>query len=203
MNRPTTRKATQEAARQRAREELEEDVICPIGLEIMESEVTYPCGHSMCEDCWRKQTKCPQCRAETDANWTPEPNLSLRGKIEKVHRTADCGRGPFHLGELLNHRKVCIECKDVQLGQKNKEIDAYVRNMEKMERRADHQTEIVHVLRDTLKRYESYFEVTPPSSPDGRDTMEEVNEVYEPSFEARIRTAAARRGTDSPPPLSI
>ena len=55
------------------RARVEFDLQCPIGLETIENEVTFPCGHYICAGCWNKtlQQSCPICRAPIPLGFRP------------------------------------------------------------------------------------------------------------------------------------
>jgi len=87
------------------------DLTCPIGLDLIEDEVTLPCGHYMCQVCWEKSGKnrCPICRLNVDLTWVPTPNKVLRKKLCTIKRKARCGQS-FTLTALRLHQSECREC---------------------------------------------------------------------------------------------
>lgn len=129
-------------------EHVELDIVCPIHLEVMETEVTFPCGHYICAGCWKNQDMCPKCRAHIPMNWTPSCNMGLRVKLGRVFRTAKCGEGPFKLKALRQHRKTCMSCMNVQMNEKNEEIRAYAHHIENIERDAETSMETIRLLRE-------------------------------------------------------
>ncbi|XP_076838308.1 uncharacterized protein LOC143483351 [Brachyhypopomus gauderio] len=71
----------------------EEQLCCPVCLEVLRDPVTIPCGHSYCMDCikgyWRKSEQnagcsCPQCRRCFNPRPTLARNTLLAGLVERV-----------------------------------------------------------------------------------------------------------------------
>ncbi|CAJ0953079.1 unnamed protein product [Ranitomeya imitator] len=69
---------------------LENQLTCPICLEIFKDPVMLQCGHSYCKDClWglmkdpHTQLLCPVCRQEVDYSSSP-PNVTLKHLIETL-----------------------------------------------------------------------------------------------------------------------
>ncbi|XDV27977.1 hypothetical protein PO909_031411 [Leuciscus waleckii] len=96
----------------------EDQVICPICLDLLKEPVTIPCGHSYCMHCitdyWNKEDQtgvysCPQCRHAFTSRRLGK-NTKLAKVLEKLKTT-----------KLQATRTVWCEC-DVCTGDKNKAI---------------------------------------------------------------------------------
>lgn len=130
------------------------DVTCPIGLELIENEVTLPCGHYMCCLCWEKsgKSRCPICRFTVESNWMPRANRELRVKLRQVTRQARCGKY-FKLAELQSHRTYCTECIVGKLGDVIKEKNALERHILALERKIADANETIQALRSVHINY--------------------------------------------------
>ncbi|KAK1805597.1 hypothetical protein P4O66_019877 [Electrophorus voltai] len=83
----------------------QDQLSCPVCLDLLKDPVTIPCGHSFCmvciNDCWDQEDQrgvysCPQCR-ET---FTPRPvlhtNYMLAEMVEKLKKTEFQAASPVH-----------------------------------------------------------------------------------------------------------
>lgn len=103
----------------------EEELLCPICLNVFEEPVQLPCKHNFCRNCiceaWAKDSsavRCPECNHDYDPKPTLEKNFKLANivkhfnalnteKIPAVLHCVLCRRGP-----PLPVRKVCLRCKE-------------------------------------------------------------------------------------------
>lgn len=76
-------------ASQKLASQLQEDVTCPICMEILQDPVTIDCGHNFCLHCITqvgeisKNMKCPLCKCSVDKN-NFRPNKLLASLAEKI-----------------------------------------------------------------------------------------------------------------------
>lgn len=76
-------------ASQKLASQLQEDVTCPICMEILQDPVTIDCGHNFCLQCINQvgerseNIKCPLCKCSVDKN-TFRPNKLLASLAEKI-----------------------------------------------------------------------------------------------------------------------
>ncbi|XP_005986962.1 E3 ubiquitin-protein ligase TRIM50 [Latimeria chalumnae] len=82
-------------ARRMSLPELEDQLLCPICLEVFKEPLMLQCGHSYCKSCLTSlsgelegQVLCPVCRKEVDFNTSP-PNVSLARIIEALQTLGD------------------------------------------------------------------------------------------------------------------
>lgn len=103
----------------------EEELLCPICLNVFEEPIQLPCKHNFCNNCiseaWAKDNtavRCPECNHDFDSKPTLEKNYKLANivkrfnalnteKVPTVLHCALCRRGPS-----LPVRKVCLRCKE-------------------------------------------------------------------------------------------
>ncbi len=102
---------------------LEEELICPICLNVFSEPVQLPCKHNFCRMCineaWSKETgmvRCPECNHAYSQKPALEKNHKLSNIVEKfnalnvekmpaVLHCILCRRGP-----PLQAQKVCLRC---------------------------------------------------------------------------------------------
>ncbi|XP_074532762.1 E3 ubiquitin-protein ligase TRIM8a [Halichoeres trimaculatus] len=103
----------------------EEELLCPICLNVFDEPIQLPCKHNFCKGCiseaWAKDTagvRCPECNHEYDQKPALEKNFKLANivkqfnalnseKVPTVLHCVLCRRGP-----PLPVRKVCLRCKE-------------------------------------------------------------------------------------------
>ncbi|XP_030012607.1 E3 ubiquitin-protein ligase TRIM8-like [Sphaeramia orbicularis] len=103
----------------------EEELLCPICLNVFDEPIQLPCKHNFCKGCiseaWTKENagvRCPECNHEYDQKPTLEKNFKLANivkrfnalntdKVPAVLHCVLCRRGP-----PLPVRKVCLRCKE-------------------------------------------------------------------------------------------
>ncbi|XP_020498630.1 E3 ubiquitin-protein ligase TRIM8 isoform X2 [Labrus bergylta] len=103
----------------------EEELLCPICLNVFEEPIQLPCKHNFCKGCiseaWAKDAavvRCPECNHEYDQKPAPEKNFKLANIVKRfnalntdkapaVLHCVLCRRGP-----PLPVRKVCLRCKE-------------------------------------------------------------------------------------------
>lgn len=103
----------------------EEELLCPICLNVFEEPIQLPCKHNFCKNCiteaWAKDNsavRCPECNHDYDPKPTLEKNFKLANivkrfnalnaeKVPTVLHCVLCRRGP-----PLPVRKVCLRCKE-------------------------------------------------------------------------------------------
>ncbi|XP_053731719.1 E3 ubiquitin-protein ligase TRIM8-like isoform X2 [Synchiropus splendidus] len=104
---------------------LEEELLCPICLNVFAEPVQLPCKHNFCTSCiseaWAKEetaVRCPECNHDYDQKPTLEKNFKLANianrfnalntdKAPTLLHCVLCRRGP-----PLPVRKVCLRCKE-------------------------------------------------------------------------------------------
>lgn len=104
---------------------LEEELLCPICLNVFEQPIQLPCRHNFCKGCiseaWAKYSaavRCPECNHHYEQKPPLERNSKLAnivkrfnalhsGKVPAVLDCALCRRG-----SPLPVRKVCLRCKE-------------------------------------------------------------------------------------------
>ncbi|XP_041866301.1 E3 ubiquitin-protein ligase TRIM8a [Melanotaenia boesemani] len=103
----------------------EEELLCPICLNVFDEPIQLPCKHNFCKGCiseaWAKESaavRCPECNHDYDKKPTLEKNFKLANivkrfnalnteKVPAVLHCVLCRRGP-----PLPVRKVCLRCKE-------------------------------------------------------------------------------------------
>lgn len=104
---------------------LEEELLCPICLNVFDEPIQLPCKHNFCKGCiseaWAKDNaavRCPECNHDYSQKPTLEKNFKLANivkrfnalnteKVPAVLQCVLCRRGP-----QLPVRKVCLRCKE-------------------------------------------------------------------------------------------
>nr|XP_020513881.1 nuclear factor 7, ovary-like [Labrus bergylta] len=105
---------------------LEEDLCCPVCLNIFKDPVMLSCSHSFCrvcvKDCWKKKDnkECPLCKRRFSKNILP-PNFALKNLCESFVQERDQSASEdlcsLHSDKLnlfcLDHQEpVCLVCRD-------------------------------------------------------------------------------------------
>ncbi|XP_061646081.1 E3 ubiquitin-protein ligase TRIM8-like isoform X2 [Phyllopteryx taeniolatus] len=104
----------------------EEELLCPICLNVFEEPIQLPCKHNFCKGCiseaWAKDNgggvRCPECNHEYEQKPLLEKNFKL-ANIVKRFNVLDSEKSPAALhcvlcrrGPPLPVRKVCLRCKE-------------------------------------------------------------------------------------------
>ncbi|XP_073337515.1 E3 ubiquitin-protein ligase TRIM39-like [Pagrus major] len=105
---------------------LEEDLCCPVCLDIFKYPVILSCSHNFCKDClqscWAEKEirECPVCKRRSSKHFIP-PNLALKNLCETFLQERDqrasedlCSRHSEKLKLFcLDHQQpVCLVCRD-------------------------------------------------------------------------------------------
>ncbi|XP_030269523.1 nuclear factor 7, brain-like [Sparus aurata] len=105
---------------------LEEDLCCPVCIDVFKDPVILSCSHSFCKDClqscWAEKQirECPVCKRRSSKNIIP-PNLALKNLCgtflqERDQRASEdlCSRHSEKLKLFcLDHQQpVCLVCRD-------------------------------------------------------------------------------------------
>ncbi|KAM9726662.1 E3 ubiquitin-protein ligase TRIM8a [Menidia menidia] len=104
----------------------EEELLCPICLNVFEEPIQLPCKHNFCRGCiseaWAKESaavRCPECNRDYERKPAPEKNFKLANIVKRFNAlNADKGPpAPLHCvlcrrGPPLPVRKVCLRCKE-------------------------------------------------------------------------------------------
>ncbi|XP_019717085.1 tripartite motif-containing protein 35-like [Hippocampus comes] len=107
--------------------QVEDNLQCPLCLEIFRDPVLLPCSHSFCSAClrqWRREKgdlSCPVCRAEF-ASMDPPLNLALKNVCEAFSQASVgpqdlCGthKEKLRLYCLDHEESVCLVCRDAKI----------------------------------------------------------------------------------------
>ncbi|XP_054654541.1 E3 ubiquitin-protein ligase TRIM8a [Dunckerocampus dactyliophorus] len=104
----------------------EEELLCPICLNVFEEPIQLQCKHNFCKGCiseaWAKDSgtgvRCPECNHEYEQKPLLEKNFKL-ANIVKRFNVLDSEKAPATLqcilcrrGPSLPVRKVCLRCKE-------------------------------------------------------------------------------------------
>ncbi|XP_030633850.1 E3 ubiquitin-protein ligase TRIM50-like [Chanos chanos] len=81
-------------------ESLEEQLRCPVCLEVYTEPLMLQCGHSYCRSCVRSMTmdplgqlQCPVCRCAVDGD-RPPPNITLARIVDALRQMSEPGQAP-------------------------------------------------------------------------------------------------------------
>ncbi|KAK3531082.1 hypothetical protein QTP70_010368 [Hemibagrus guttatus] len=106
-------------ARRSSLESLEEQLRCPVCLEVFSEPLMLQCGHSYCRGCVRSmgmdplgQLQCPVCRCAVDGD-SPPPNVALARIVDALREISEPGQGP---PETCNqhHNPLSLYCEEDQ-----------------------------------------------------------------------------------------
>ncbi|XP_061460602.1 E3 ubiquitin-protein ligase TRIM50 isoform X3 [Rhineura floridana] len=144
------RQQVAEMARKMSIEQLEDQLLCPICLEVFKEPLMLQCGHSYCKSCvvslsgdLEAQLLCPVCRKAVDCSSSP-PNVNLARIIEALHTAGDSDpneescphhRNPLSLFCEQDQEVICGLCGTIGLHQHHKVIPVsavYSRMKEKL-----------------------------------------------------------------------
>uniref|UniRef100_A0A672G1W6 E3 ubiquitin-protein ligase TRIM8 n=1 Tax=Salarias fasciatus TaxID=181472 RepID=A0A672G1W6_SALFA len=103
----------------------EEELLCPICLNVFDEPIQLPCKHNFCKGCiseaWAKDSaavRCPECNHDYEQKPSLEKNFKL-GNIVKRFNALNAEKVPAALhcvlcrrGPPLPVRKVCLRCKE-------------------------------------------------------------------------------------------
>ncbi|XP_051769325.1 E3 ubiquitin/ISG15 ligase TRIM25-like [Ctenopharyngodon idella] len=95
----------------------QDELMCPVCLDLLKDPVAIPCGHSYCmsciTDCWDQEDQtrvysCPQCRQSFSSRPALSRNTILAGMVEKLQKT-EARAAAGGAGDVL-----CDVCTDVR-----------------------------------------------------------------------------------------
>ncbi|KAL0151763.1 hypothetical protein M9458_052914, partial [Cirrhinus mrigala] len=99
------------------------EVMCPVCLNLLKDPVAIPCGHSYCKscitDCWDQEDQmrvysCPQCRQTFSTRSALAKNTMMAGILEKLKKTIrpDCciESGDVQCDVCIRKNKSCLVC---------------------------------------------------------------------------------------------
>ncbi|XP_018588020.1 E3 ubiquitin-protein ligase TRIM50-like [Scleropages formosus] len=107
-------------ARRPSLEFLEDQLRCPVCLELFAEPLILQCGHSYCKCCVRSMTmdllgqlQCPICRSDVDGD-NPPPNVSLARIVDHLHEMSGLGESAEGEQEACTeHRNpLSLYCED-------------------------------------------------------------------------------------------
>uniref|UniRef100_A0A8C8RN87 Tripartite motif containing 50 n=1 Tax=Pelusios castaneus TaxID=367368 RepID=A0A8C8RN87_9SAUR len=102
-------------ARKMSINELEDQLLCPICLEVFKEPLMLQCGHSYCKSCLGsllcnldQQVLCPECRQTVDCS-TSSPNVTLARVIELINNAGDTD--PNQESCPVHHNPLSLFCE--------------------------------------------------------------------------------------------
>ncbi|XP_039516094.1 tripartite motif-containing protein 16-like [Pimephales promelas] len=139
----------------------QDELLCPVCLDLLKDPVAIPCGHSYCKicitDCWDQEDEkrvysCPQCRQTFSSRPALAKNTMLAELVEKLKKTtlpADCYAGA---GD--------VQC-DVCTGRKHKAVKSCLVCLESY-------------CQTHFERHEDYFSRKPHKVTDATGRLQEM-----------------------------
>ncbi|XP_015223273.2 E3 ubiquitin-protein ligase TRIM50 [Lepisosteus oculatus] len=105
-------------ARRPSLESLEDQLLCPVCLELFAEPLMLQCGHSYCKCCVRSmaidqfgQLQCPVCRCEVDGD-SPPPNVTLAKIVDALRELS--GSQPEAEVCPQHHNPLSLYCEEDQ-----------------------------------------------------------------------------------------